>query len=255
MTQLAIGAVLAMTVALGARVVRALDAGGAAAAFAIGTIAFGIGGWPAALVLFAFFVPATLFSRIGTSRKHGLADVGKQGPRDAWQVLANGGVAAVSVLLAIRWPIWSVAYAGAFAAAAADTLATEIGTMARATPRSILTFRPIDAGLSGGITPLGTLAECAGAALIAIVASLAHVAPFLPVFFGGILGATIDSLLGAGVQALRYCPRCRCDCETDPHLCGAPTRLRRGFSWAGNDAVNFAATLCGAAIAMALARI
>jgi uncharacterized protein (TIGR00297 family) len=182
---------------------RALTAGGAIAAFAVGTITLVAGWLPAAAVLFAFFIPAVLLSRLARERKAALVDVGKHGARDAWQVLANGGVAAACALFALAAIISSptalraqsvcwAAFAGAFAAAAADTWGTEIGTFARAAPRSILTLRPLATGLSGGTTLQGTLAEIAGAALVGTVATLAHVAAFLPVVAGGIAGALID---------------------------------------------------------------
>jgi uncharacterized membrane protein len=46
-----------------------------------------------------------------------------------------------------------------------------------------------------------------------------------------------------------------CDCETRLHRCGAATTLRRGASWLENDAVNFAATLCGAIVAFLIATV
>jgi uncharacterized protein (TIGR00297 family) len=165
------------------------------------------------------------------------------------QVLANGGVASLAMLLS---PFFAgpalAAFAGAFAAAAADTWATEIGTLAKGSPRSILTLRPLAPGLSGGITWQGSLAQFGGAGVVAAVAAVG-VAPFLPVIAGGVAGSVADSLLGATLQTLRYCPACKRECETNPHACGTPTTLRRGLAWIGNDAVNFAATLCGAAIA------
>jgi uncharacterized protein (TIGR00297 family) len=199
-------------------------------------------------------VPSVLLSRLGSSRKSALVDVGKHGARDAWQVLANGGVAAVCIVLALHFgaPL-AAAFAGAFAAASADTWGTEIGTLARALPRSILTFKPLPTGLSGGVTLPGTLSEIAGAAVVALVASLCGVAAFVPVLIGGVAGALIDSLLGGSLQALRWCPRCERACETNPHICGAATTLHRGWPWLGNDAVNFAATLTGALVAGILA--
>lgn len=245
--QFAIGAALAALVAFVAYRARALQSSGAIAAFVIGAIVFGIGGWQAALILFAFFIPSTFLSRIGRKRKGALVDVGKHGPRDAWQVAANGGIAAVALLFAPRFGGVAVAaFAGAFAAASADTWGTEIGTLARATPRSIFSLKPVAAGLSGGVTLQGTLAELAGALVVALVAYALHLAPLLPVFIGGIAGALVDSALGATAQALRYCPTCRRECETNPHVCGTATQIRRGFGWFENDAVNFAATLTGA---------
>jgi len=191
-----------------------------------------------------------VLSRVGKARKRALVDVGKQGPRDAWQVLANGGIAALCILLALAWGAPAIAaFAGAFAAASADTWGTEIGTLVRGKPRSILTLAPIETGLSGGVTLAGSLATVAGACCVALVAWLAHLAPFLPVAVAGIAGAFFDSALGASAQALRHCPACDVDCETNPHHCGAATAVRRGFGWMENDAVNAAATLAGAVIA------
>ena len=253
--QALIGIALAFVVALAAYRARSLTISGAIAAFVVGAITFGIGGWQAALVLFAFFIPSTILSRIGKRRKRELVDIGKQGARDAWQVAANGGVAALALLIAPRFgaPMLA-AFAGAFAAASADTWGTEIGTLARGMPRSLLTFKPMPTGLSGGVTWQGTAAEIAGAFLVAIVAASVHLTPLFPVAVGGIAGAFFDSALGATAQSLRYCPTCERNCETDPHVCGTPTQLQRGFAWFENDAVNFAATFAGALLALLLSR-
>jgi uncharacterized protein (TIGR00297 family) len=227
-----------------------LSRSGVIAAAFVGAAVLIAGGWPGAAVLFAFFIPSMLLSRLGRTRKRALLDVGKQGARDAWQVLANGGVAALAIIGSLHFgaPMLA-AFAGAFAAASADTWATELGTLAKGAPRSILTFRPLATGLSGGITWQGSLAQLGGAAVVALTAMLVHVAPFWPVFAGGVAGSIADSILGATLQTLRHCPRCDRDCETNPHVCGTPTIVRRGLAWFENDAVNFAATICGALVA------
>ncbi len=253
--QALIGVAFALAVAFVAYRAHSLTFGGAVAAFIIGAITFGVGGWQAALVLFAFFIPSTVLSRIGKRRKRELVDVGKQGARDAWQVVANGGIAAFALLLAPRFgtPLLA-AFAGAFAAASADTWGTEIGTLARGTPRSLLTFKPVPTGLSGGVTWQGTGAEIAGALFVGLVAAVVGLAPLLPTAIAGITGAFLDSALGATAQSLRYCPACQRACETNPHVCGTTTELRRGFGWFENDAVNLSATCCGAVVALLLTR-
>ncbi len=163
-------------------------------------------------------------------------------------------MAALCALVATRFGApWLAAFAGAFAAASADTWGTEIGTLVRQAPRSILTFKPLATGLSGGLTFAGTLAEIAGGAFVALVAALVGVAAFVPVAIGGVSGALVDSILGASLQSLRHCPTCDRDCETDPHECGSATVSRRGLDWFGNDTVNLAATLTGALVAGMLA--
>ncbi len=253
-----IGAVVSAAISFAAYRTRSLTAGGAFAALAVGTATFGALGGPGAAVLLTFFVTSVALSRIRTVRKAAAAiDVGKSGARDGSQVLANGGVAAVCALLALALAPherYTLAFAGAFAAAAADTWATEIGTLAAQPPRSILTLRPIAAGLSGGVSLFGTLAGVAGAVTIGLVAQLLAPDAFVPVSCAGIVGTLADSVLGASVQALRWCKNCNRATEREPHTCGANTTLVRGFGWLGNDVVNFAATLAGALVAFALAR-
>lgn len=251
MAQILAGIALAAVVAVAAWRAHALSRSGALAAWIVGACVFAAGGWPYAAVLFAFFIPSTLLSRLGRARKRALVDVGKHGARDAWQVAANGGVAALCAVLAAAahaGPI-AAAFAGAFAAAAADTWGTEIGTLAKGRPRSILTFRKLPTGLSGGVTPAGSAAEAAGAVLVGLVAWGLGIAPWWAVAAGGMAGALADSILGAFAQDLRYCDACGRACETDPHACGARTRTIRGAAWMGNDAVNACATAIGAVAA------
>jgi uncharacterized protein (TIGR00297 family) len=248
--QVAIGVVLAAVVALVAYRAGALSRSGAIAAFVVGAIVFGAGGWPGAALLLAFFIPSSLLSRIGKSRKRAIGEGIEPEPRNGWQVLANGAVAAVCALAGLHeGSRVAAAFAGAFAAASADTWGTEIGILSGRAPVSLLTLRGVAPGRSGGVTPLGLIASIAGAFLVAGVAALLGLASLWIVTAGGVAGALLDSLLGGSLQALRWCPRCHCDCETRLHACGAVTELRRGAGWMENDAVNFAATLCGAAVA------
>jgi uncharacterized protein (TIGR00297 family) len=253
MIRLAGGALLAALVALAAYRARALSLDGAIAAFVVGTIVVATGGWNGAAVLLAFFVPSALLTRVGRERKRSLHGTHAPAPRNAWQVFANGGVAAACAIAALgsSAPL-NAAFAGAFAAASADTWGTEIGTLARRRPVSILTFAPMEPGLSGGVSLLGTFATIAGALCIAVVASLLRVAPLWPVAVAGVAGALLDSIVGASLEARRWCPACSCECETPQHICGTPTTMRRGVRWIQNDAVNFTATLCGAIVAAVL---
>ncbi len=241
---------------------HALTRSGGWAALIVGTVTYAAGGIPFTLLLLAFFVPSVALSRIGRAKKRALVDIGKGGPRDALQVVANGGIASACALafglthdVRLAW-----AFAGAYAAATADTWATEIGTLARGRPRSIFNLRPVATGMSGAITGAGTAAEVAGAVWLALIAAAclpaaaagpAGMRALAGIALAGIAGATADSLLGASVQELRYCPACERPCETDPHQCGSATRLVRGLRGLTNDAVNLLATAAGALVGSA----
>lgn len=218
---------------------RWLTPGGLVAACGVG---FGVGwglGWPGLAVLAAFFLSGSLLTQLAERRAP---------RRTARQVLANGGVAAVAALLG-SWP----AATGAIAAAAADTWATEIGAFSPLPPRLITSWRRVTRGTSGGITALGTLGAVAGAVTIAWLAhALAPrgVAPGpLTTASAGFAGMLVDSLLGATLQGKYECPACDARFERGNTVCHEPVRLTTGWRWLDNDAVNFAATLVGAALA------
>lgn len=213
-------------------------------------------------MLLAFFITATLLSRVGRARKHRAEDIAKGGARNAYQVLANGGIATACIVVWPHAPLAFAAFAGAYAAANADTWGTEIGMLVREPPRSVLTGRPLAAGLSGGVSTAGTVAELAGAFAIAAVApsaaalagagGTAALPLIVAVGAAGVVGALADSVLGATLQERRWCPACARECENDPHACGTPTVHRRGLAWFGNDGVNGAATATGALVAVAV---
>lgn len=193
---------------------------GAAAALAVGVATVWGFGWRGFVLLLAFFVSSSLLSEKTT--------------RNERQVIANGGVAALAAL-AGSW----TAFAGALAAATADTWASEIGRRSRTPPRLITTGQPVPPGTDGGMTLLGTVGGVVGAATVAGLSVLlpramgpgsAHPGWFWAVItVAGGLGMVLDSLLGATLQG--------------------KTR------WLDNDAVNLLATLAGGGAALAIAGV
>ena len=258
LTHVLLGLFAGASIALAARAAGSLTTSGAIAATIIGTLAATVG-WNWAALLILYFVSSTVLSRLGRAEKEELtsAIVAKGGRRDALQVLANGGVfAAAAIAMLIEPHIrWVALGAGSLAAAAADTWATEVGTLFGGTPRSILNWHPVPAGTSGGVSLIGTLAALAGATFVAILARLLGWTPRLAnlIAFGGIVGAMVDSIIGATVQARRWCDACAQETERPTHDCGAETRPLRGFRWLDNDVVNLLSNAAGGVLAALLA--
>ena len=96
---------------------------------------------------------------------------------------------------------------------------------------------------------MGTFSAGAGAALIAVLGWALNplrgdlvLVPLL--LLTGIFGSLVDSLLGATLQGIYYCPACGRETEKSPlHGCGTATTLVRGRAWMNNDWVNTFCTL------------
>jgi uncharacterized protein (TIGR00297 family) len=176
----------------------------------------------AVMALVSVFVLTLATTRFGRSRKESRGLSESRRGRQASQIVANLGVAALFAAAG--------RYEGSIAAlaeAAADTVSSEIGQAAGGPARLLTTGRSVPAGTDGGITIVGTIAGVAAAAVITAIGAAHHA--FWPgkaaIWFGACVGLFFDSLLGATVE-------------------------RRG--WIGNDLVNFASTLVAALIAAAL---
>ncbi len=250
------GGLLALAIAFAARRTRSLTMSGAVAAGVVGTIAVAAG-WSWGILLCSFFFSASALSRLGARRKTELVGsvVEKGAERDVKQVLSNGGLFALSALgyLILPSPIWYASGIGALAASTTDTWATEVGTLANGEPVSIVSGWKVAAGTSGGITLLGTVAGVAGALFIGVGAALAHwPVPFAAVALGGIAGGLADSILGATLQARRWCDACATSTEQSIHSCGTPTRHAGGVAGLDNDGVNAACSGVGALVAILL---
>ncbi len=258
---IAVGFILGVLIAALAWRAGSLNRSGALAAAVTGGLTFGLGGIPAAAVLLAFFISSSGLSRLFARRKATVGEKYAKGSQRDWgQVLANGGLGALLVVVQAllpgqSWP-W-FAFVGAMAAVNADTWATELGVFSPSPPRLITSGKTVERGTSGGITVLGYAAILGGAAFIGLIAILfdrgsSPAALVVAAVVGGLVGSTVDSLLGATLQAIYYCPACRKETERHPHhTCGTQTIQQRGYGWLNNDWVNFACSLAGAASAAA----
>lgn len=166
-----IGALGAALVAGMAYRKQSLSLSGMAAAILMGTVYFGAaqGTWFWFGLLLLFFISSSILSKVKAERKHELEkSYAKTGRRDAGQVFANGGAGMAACLGYALWPdpFWAYFVLGTLAAVTADTWATELGGLSRRQPRSLLTWRPVPAGTSGGVSLLGSGAALLGALMI-----------------------------------------------------------------------------------------
>jgi len=266
--ELLIGLISSSVISLLAYRRHSLNRSGTAGAIVTGTTVCGLGGWRWGITLIFFFVSSSLFSHFREQDKvRTVAEKFSKGSeRDITQVAANGGIAT---LMATGYGVTQSAplrelleagFTGAFATATADTWATELGVLSPVPPRLITNGKPVPPGTSGGITPLGTGMAALGALALGMVHWILHPSrkahttlPFIALV-SGLAGSLFDSLLGATVQAMYYCPTCDKETERRIHTCGTRTKSLRGIFWMNNDVVNFLATLFGALMAIGMTR-
>ena len=243
---------------------RSLTAAGAAEAFFMGNIILWSMRFSGFFLFFLFFISCTIVGKISKSIRSsssGREVAEKKGHRrDFMQVLANGLMATVAAML------WSVSpetkalvmFGAVIAEATSDTFAGEIGRLSRKKPISILNFRPVPVGLSGGVTVLGLVAALISSAAIAFFwyrwFDMVTIPGAVLVGTVGFAGCLLDSVLGAGVQGIYYDPELRQFSE-DKEKDGRQLELSRGLSWVDNDIVNLISNVFAGVFALGMSAL
>ncbi len=195
------------------------------------------------LLLLTFYMLGGGFTKYKYEYKKSLGIAqGKGGARGYRNVFSNSIFAiAASICYTIFYDPQEVShlflyiYLGSVATATGDTLASEVGTTYKGSPRMITTLKKVEPGTDGGVSTLGETASLLGSLVIAIFAVLFGVIAVDPnrlcligmaiVVVSGFVGTNIDSLLGATLQ-------------------------QRGIL--SNNGVNVASTLAGGLVAGAM---
>ena len=241
------GALAAASISYAAKRAGSLDASGALAASMIGTCVYAGLGLRGTVLMLGFFIPSSALSKYTKRLRPSGAAIEKAGPRDAAQVFANGGIAALAALAGER-PWARRAFAAALAAAGSDTWSTEIGTTFGGIPRSILSNRSDTIGMSGGVSDIGLLGGAAGAIWMALLAGAWRISRPRSIALAGLSGCLIDSVLGATLQARYHCKICKQPVEVTQH-CDNATSLISGVTSMTNDVVNALSTAAAVLIA------
>ncbi|MDD2532952.1 MAG: DUF92 domain-containing protein [Candidatus Methanomethylophilaceae archaeon] len=190
--------------------VKLLTPSGAVTALAVGLV-LGIAGsiyWLIAVLAFA--VIGFMVTKLNLSEKKmkGLQE-GRSGERTGKNVL---GVALPGCMFALinlysgdkYYFILSVGFIATIAVAAADTVASELGTKDK-NVWMITTFERVLPGTDGGISLLGTLLSLMGSAVAVllgwtVIFGLSFDALMIIPLLAGFIGCLLDSLLGATLE-------------------------------------------------------
>ena len=156
-------------------------------------------------LLFVFLIVGSLASKLNRKKVAEAADSKSSKPRDVWQVIANGGIAVVILLVFGGYPEFrNILIYVSIAVALADTLSSELGVFFGGRTYSIIGFRMVSPGLSGGISFMGTLSGLLGAGFIGLLSiwmeSYSWENAFFISFFG-FFGMILDSFIGELFQA------------------------------------------------------
>lgn len=204
--------------------------GGALGGFAVGAVIYVCLGPQGFAVLALFVVGGSALTRLGyrSKQRRGIAQScgGRRGARNA---LANCSVPLMCALLAASIPseVFAAAFVASLGAAFADTAESEVGQLARSTPRLVTNLRKVPPGTDGAVSVPGTLAGIAVAGITALLGLwlglVGGPGAALLVACAAFLGTVADSLIGA------LAPR------------------------VGNELTNFLCTLVAAALVSTLA--
>ncbi|THY16098.1 hypothetical protein D6D01_07771 [Aureobasidium pullulans] len=236
-------------------------------------------------LLVGFFIAGTVGTKINHTQKATLTQsatggVGGEGARNYAQVLANSGAASVLIL----WHLYAsqngtnlktfgltdvipFGIAASYAAAAADTLSSELGILSPTSPVLITApWRSVPRGTNGGVTITGLLAGLAGSVFISSLAYFtlpysgtawtgdAKFMFWVTLTAAGFSGTLLDSLLGALVQATVEDKSSGRVVEGDNgkrvKVTQGGSRVQRGMDLLNNNGVNFAMAATVAAVGM-----
>jgi uncharacterized protein (TIGR00297 family) len=205
-----------------------LTAGGSVAAGVLAVVLALALQWHFLLFPAVFLLVGSLLSRLPGSQD------GDPRGRSSIQVFYNSFPAIVAALLfaCTQQEVWSLLALMVFGAALTDTVSSEIGRRYGGPALDILRWRRIPAGVSGGISLVGTLAGVVAAFILPVIYSSLYFmdgSDFVMVVLLSIGAMLLDSVIGSAMQAKFI---------VDDRLSDKGDSLVRGYHWMTNDLVN-----------------
>lgn len=255
--QFLIGFSLSLLIAFLAYQKHSLNQSGLITATLLGTVIYGFGTFVVWSALILFFISSSLLTKFHEQKVKDASD-----GRNYIQVLSNGFVAAMFSIFYYfsKNELFMVAAVISIASCNSDTWASEIGVLSKGKTYSILTFKEVQKGVSGGVSRLGTLASFLGALFIGLsFMGLYALSPnfnstkiftyFSVITAGGFIGCLVDSYMGILLQA-KYKGAKSGKYTEKPFLDNEKVILTSGLAWITNDAVNFISGFVSTAVSM-----
>jgi len=177
------------------RTLFTLDKKGIGSALVLGLLLLIFGGISFLLIMLLFLVLSSFVTYYGVKAKSSMQLFEKS--RSWKNVVANGIVPLfVSIAYYFNPSIELIfVYVVSVAAVTADKFASEIGVL-DGIPRSILNFKKVKKGTSGGVTLLGIFASLLGSFLISIVLIPFGIYLVIISTILGLFGSIVDSIAG-----------------------------------------------------------
>ncbi|KAI9502876.1 integral membrane protein DUF92-domain-containing protein [Coemansia spiralis] len=238
------------------------------------------------VVLLVFFLSSSFWTRYQARMKMRIDPSYVKTSRRNWkQVVCNGGIGALislvyqyyfdgrkvedltkeerKLMILLLW-----GYIGFYACCAADTWASELGTLSSDWPILITTLKPVPPGTNGGVSKLGLLSSFAGGAAVGLAADVSLWIQYFSAYRSGAMpkipynmlgsllgtiGSLIDSVLGATIQASYLINnRAMSDISAAELRQHKDARLIAGTNLISNNMVNFVASFLTVALAISL---
>lgn len=190
------------------------------------------------------FITSSLLTKVGKQKEIDFQKtIKKSGSRDYIQGLANFGPGLIFYSLFLITPSQDllIAFLATISTANSDSWASEIGGLDKDKPFSILTFKRIPKGISGGISIIGCLGAILGSLSIAVLSYYIFpdqitIKEIYIITISGFVGMLLDSFIGAKFQILYK--------NNKGELTEQPQKvIEKGSNYINNDMVNFISCL------------
>lgn len=178
----------------------------------------------------------------------------KEKPRNFLQVLINGGLGTLFIIL---YGIFNknkllilsiITLSGCFI----DSISSDIGVLSKKEPYDFIKRKRIEKGVSGGISYLGTISALISSFLIALITTKTiNLSNYYIILITGLIffQTIIDSIFGSLFQVKYICTKCNKITENKEH-CNKITNYFEGVSWINNNVVNIMSSIITAIISI-----